>query len=90
MKKLYKFKWNFPYGIVDGLFIADEKDVENLYERTIDFGDILGRFSKVSGIVNYKDIEEISDCQGLVVQLEELFGKTISGYNPLEFLKREE
>lgn len=85
MLKLYKFFWDCGrQGNIEGVFIAEESDVEKL--SYVYFGEVLGKHSEIGGDLEEKDITIVSEDQELISKLEEVFGsKTISGYNPLEY-----
>jgi hypothetical protein len=91
MRKLYSFGIDYGrQGYLEGLFIAEEKDVAELVGKEVYFGEVLGKHSEVVA-----DMEEsffkVIDVPANVVQiLEEKIGVTISGYNPFDFIEEEE
>ncbi|HID0769541.1 TPA: hypothetical protein ACXC99_003638 [Clostridium botulinum] len=88
MKKLYKFYWDCGrQGDVEGMFIADEKEIEGAIDEEVYFGEILGKHSEVYGTIEQGDIEEIKVSQTTVKEMEEIIGSTISGYNPLNYIQ---
>lgn len=86
MKKIYNFHWDCGrQGDVVSLFIANEKDVEAAMGKNIEFGEILGKHSDVSGTLEERDISVRTDDQDFIKKFEEIMGTgTISGHNPLE------
>ena len=92
MKKLYEFYWDYSrYGELEGLFIAEEEDVDKLIGETVYFGEVLGKHSEVFGDIDKEDIIIKSEDQGLIRDLQEVFsGSTLSGYNPLDYYEPEE
>lgn len=87
MKKLYEFFWDCGrMGDVEGLFIADDAEVERLIGRDVYFGEILGKHSEVTGTLDKEDLKVLTDDQEFLTKLTELtgFDSTISGYNPIE------
>jgi len=87
MKKLYVFYWDCGRsGSVEGIFIAEEKDVKNAIGKNVYFGEILGKHSEVYGILEEKDFKKIKVSDITIKELEEVIGDTISGYNPLAYL----
>ena len=92
MKKLYEFYWDYSrYGELEGLFIAEEEDVDKLIGETVYFGEVLGKHSEVFGSIDKEDIIIKSEDQGLIRDLQEVFsGSTLSGYNPLDYYEPEE
>lgn len=92
MKKLYEFYWDYSrHGELEGLFIAEEEDVDKLIGETVYFGEVLGKHSEVFGDIDKEDIIIKSEDQGLIRDLQEVFsGSTLSGYNPLDYYEPEE
>ncbi|WP_297639644.1 hypothetical protein [uncultured Clostridium sp.] len=90
MKKLYKFYWDCGrQGEVEGVFIADETELENAIGENIYFGEILGKHSEVYGVLEKEDIEEIKVSKNTLEELEKILGNSISGYNPLGYVRYE-
>lgn len=86
MKKLYSFYWDCGrMGDLQGLFIAEEADVQKVLGKEVYFGEVLGKHSEVYGTVDNNDIEVVSEDQEKVEWLENLLGSTVSGYNPLDY-----
>ena len=89
MKKLCRFHWDCGrQGDVTGLFVADAEEIENAIGMRVYFGEILGKHSEVYGELEEDDIEVISEDQEKIDWLIGLMdGWTISGYNPLHYLR---
>ena len=86
MKKLWKFTWDCGrMGQLDGLFIADEAEVQAIIGKHVEFGEVLGKFSDVGGPIEEGEIVELTDDQDFLEQAEALLGTSISGYNPLDY-----
>jgi hypothetical protein len=51
------------------------------------FGEILGKHSEVYGILEEGDIEEVKVSETTIKEMEEVLGSSISGYNPLNYLR---
>lgn len=86
MKALYKM--NFDYGrsgSLEGLFIAEKKYINYLVEQEleVDFGEALGKHSKVCGRVASEEITMVS-IDVNVLEVIEKYGLE-NGYNPLEY-----
>lgn len=48
MKKLYSFELDWGrMGSLEGLFIAEEKDVKDIIGKNVQFGEVLGKHSDV-------------------------------------------
>ena len=91
MKKLYSFYWDCGrMGDLQGLFIAEESEVQKILGKEVYFGEVLGKHSEVSGTVDDEDIEVKSEDQEKVEWLENLLGSTVSGYNPLDYYEPSE
>lgn len=86
-KILVKYNQDLYYGVLSGLFITTEKELERLKEDDCCFGDVLGKYSDV--VVNdaFEHCEVMSHDQDLIRDLENVFGSSlISGYNPIDYL----
>jgi hypothetical protein len=91
MLKLYSFHWDCGRsGDLDGLFVAEEDQVESAIGKRLYFGEVLGKHSDVEGILEASDLEEVSSEQDKITWLVDLLGTSISGFNPLEALAEEE
>ena len=92
MRKLFKFELDYGrMGFVDGLFIAEETDVQNAMGKEVYFGEILGKYSEVYCELDSSNVRAISDDQEKIEWIRSLVGfDTISGYNPLEYIYKEE
>lgn len=91
MRKLYSFFWDCGrLGDVEGLFIAEESEVDSAIGSQVSFGEILGKHSDISGTLSSVDLKVISDEQDRIDWLLGIIGHTVSGYNPLEYVRQEE
>lgn len=89
MYKLYSFNWYFGRdGELSGVFIAKPEDVENLYGKYIDFGEALGKHSCVRGTIEKDEIKEIPVSEQTIIELKQVLGNTISGYNPFDYMEQ--
>lgn len=92
MKKLYSFFWDYGrMGDLDGLFVAEDSEINALIGKRIYFGGVLGKHSEIEGILEEGDITVKSDDQDFVTKFVEIMGEgTVSGFNPLDFYDSEE
>lgn len=91
MKKLYSFYWDCGrMGDLQGLFIAEESEVQKILGKEVYFGEVLGKHSEIYGTVDIDDIKEVSSDTEKVEWLENLLGSTVSGYNPLDYFEPDE
>lgn len=92
MNKLYAFHWDCGRsGDINGLFVADDKLVNDIVGSRLHFGEILGKHSDISGTLDLKDLTVKSEDQDFINKLVEVIGSTtISGYNPLGYLPEED
>lgn len=89
-KRLWKFKWEYErMGDVEGLFIATKKEVDSMIGIEVYFGEILGKHSEVYGEIEDGDIIESYASDATVEELEDMFGKSICGYNPLDYISED-
>ena len=87
MRKIYEFYWDCGrMGILEGLFIADSEDVEQIIGDEIYFGEVLGKHSEVFGVLKEDDLTVKTEDQDFIEKFIAIFGDgTISGYNPLDY-----
>ena len=87
MEKLWKFHWDCGgQGDLYGVFVATEEEVQSLVGKRVDFGEALGKHSNVYGTIVKGEIVEVTDNPEVVRILKGACGRTISGYNPLQYL----
>lgn len=87
MKGIYKFEWDFSYGILSGIFTADSEDISLLENNNIvlKFGEVLGKHSYLDDVrLNPGDFIKVTDNQDLVKAFED--NNMYCGYNPLNIL----
>lgn len=86
MKAIYKMNANCGRnGNLYGIFIAEKEYVKILVEKQIEvyFGEVLGKYSDISGCLEEKEFTLISEDQKLVKQFKEL--KMETGFNPFHY-----
>ena len=87
IEKLYAFEFSCGrMGILEGLFIAKENSVKDLIGTEIYFGEVLGKHSEIFSKIESTMVVEKSDDADLIKKLKDIFGNTISGYNPFDYL----
>lgn len=93
VKKLYKFELNEYYANLYGLFITTEEEINNAIGKTINFGDVAGKYSEVYTHLDRDHIHELKVNKTTIDDLLEANGTdngcTIVGYNPLDYLDRD-
>lgn len=90
-EKLYKFYWDCGRaGDLEGVFIAEEKTIADSIGSEVYFGEVLGKHSDVHGTLDEDDLEIIDMSEELLSELKEKLGRTISGYNPLNYIEEDE
>jgi len=88
MKKLFSFDWDCgSMGSIDGLFIATQEEVDALVGKEIYFGEVLGKYSEIYGTIEPDEIKVRITDQNVIVALLIVFGNTLCGYNPLDYLE---
>lgn len=87
MNKLYKFEWDCGrQGSVEGLFISTEDKVKELIGKEVYFGEILGKHSEIYGVIEEGEIVEVKLSKETISELYKVFGETISGYDPFNYI----
>ncbi|RXZ77940.1 hypothetical protein EBB07_28180 [Paenibacillaceae bacterium] len=85
---LWRMVWDFGrIGEVRGVFIATQKQVSNAIGKYIRFGEVLGKYSEVGGILHEDCLERISVSSGAIEEISSHLGSTWSGYNPLSYVR---
>lgn len=92
MLKLYSFYCDCGRsGSLDGLFVAEESEVEDAIGKDVYFGEVLGKHSEIYGTLKEKDLEVVSDDQEKIQWLVDVIGSVdISGFNPLDYCSESE
>ena len=85
MKYLYEFYEDCGrMGELNGIFVADEKDIENLIGKNVYFGEVLGKHSDIDvDITKHNFIKQDLDSE-TVEKVSKILGETWSGFNPVE------
>lgn len=86
MENLYKFQYDFNYGVVEGLFLAEESEIQKITGTEICFGEVLGKHSDIFVDIEEDDFEKIKISKKAILELKNIFGNTISGYNPFDYI----
>ena len=90
MLKLYKFRWDAGrMGSVHSTFLADSDFVEKCMGQHIDFGEILGKHSEITGTLTAEDLEVLTDDQEFLAKFKQILGGFSVGHNPLDYLPEE-
>lgn len=77
-------------GELDGLFVADQSEVDALIGKELYFGEVLGKHSEIYGTLEADEITVKSDDPAFMKKFIEVMGAgTISGFNPLEYYEAE-
>jgi len=81
MEKLYYFCWESIIAPIEGLFIAKEDDIKKLIGKKLDLSEY-GESNKI----RKRDIEEKNVSPSTLAELKAVFGDTICGFNPLDYV----
>jgi len=91
MKYLVKFYWYCGrMGSLNGLFVCSQDEYEDLIGQEVYFGEVLGKHSEIYGTLEEDHLRIVSDDQDKIDWLVELLGCSISGFNPMEYLREDE
>lgn len=92
MFNLYRFEFDCGrMGVVESIFAATEEKVSKVFGKKVYFGEILGKHSEIFCTVEPEMITLLTDDSRFVQKLVDIMDdKTISGYNPLEYIDWEE
>lgn len=85
---LWKFYWDCGrQGDLEGIFVATEKEVNDLIGKDVNFGEVLGKHSEVYGTIEKDEITKIDLDSETVEKVTKVLGETWSGYNPLGYVR---
>jgi hypothetical protein len=85
--KLYQFnKYFHRQSDIEGVFIAEPEQINDLIGSNVYFGEALGKHSNVGCVIAEQDIKELQVLDSTVDDLLKVIGTDISGYNPLNYL----
>ena len=83
MKKLWKIEWDLCYGKLCGIFLATDKEVNNIIGKELYMGEENGKHSEVCWTVEDGEIELFSDNEYVISNVKPF------GYNPFDYLDTE-
>jgi hypothetical protein len=72
-------------GELEGLFITTKPELERLYGKVLYFGEVLGKHSDVSLLIEPRQFTLKSEDQAFIDQLADVCGTDISGLNPFSY-----
>lgn len=89
MKKLYKYSEYFGRaGDLEGIFVAEERDIDQSMGGEVNFGEVLGKHSDITGTIDKDTILILTEDQDFIAKFEE-YGLA-SGTNIVEqYLEQE-
>lgn len=87
-KILVKWGWGFRGGVVEGLFVTTQSELNKAFGQEVYFGEILGKHSEVEGVLEEHEFEIISTDKAFVEQFQSIVG--YFGYNPLDYISEED
>ena len=89
MKKIYKFQADFGrMGVLDGVFVSTDENLQELYGKEIYFGEVLGKHSEVILTLDPKHIIEVTDDEKFIELFEQY--NLENGYNPFDYYEEDE
>lgn len=88
-KALWKYYWYLGrQGIVEGLFVEDEDEVNLCIGREVYFGEILGKHSEVYGELKSEHLKKLTEDPVIVDFFEQQMHSF--GYNPISAIRDNE
>ena len=90
MNYLWGFHWNCGrQGVLEGLFVATEDEINDLIGQRVYFGEVLGKYSEIYGPIEEEEITKVGLDVETVEKITDVLGDTWSGYNPFDFVEEE-
>ena len=85
MKYLYRFYEDCGrMGSLDGIFVAEESDVDALIGQNLYFGEVLGKHSDIDVDFTKDSFEKMDVSQSAIDEVSKVLGNSWSGWNPVE------
>lgn len=86
MKKLYNFYLDCGrMGVLEGLFISTDKEINESIGKEMHFEEVLGKYSEISEELDENHITIASQDTLFVSAFEHAIGPSF-GYNPLDYI----
>lgn len=90
MKAIYRLNFDAGrMGSLAGIFVSEKQTMEKLIAsgKDVEFGEVLGKHSEISGPIEAGDIEFISDDPAVVEMFEK--HNMATGYDPFDYITDE-
>lgn len=81
--KYYEYELKSRYGIVCGIFLASDNEIEDLLSKEVYLGEVLGKHSEIYHHFRKCDLKVFEDRKDRVKELMDKYGDTIIGLNPI-------
>lgn len=72
-------------GSVEGVFISTPEEIKSAIGKTVYFGEVLGKHSEISGTLEEKDIQLVTQDPKAIQVIEDC--NLTTGFNPLDYLE---
>lgn len=82
-ENIYKFKGDFYYAVIEGIFVANEDAMKFILNKEIQFGEIAGKHSDLNWILDEDEITLISSDKDLVNLFKD--NNFATGINPFDY-----
>lgn len=92
-KELKLFQLNVDFGRmgdIDGLFAAEQSEIDAAIGKRVYLGEVLGKHSEVYFDLQEEMLTTLEVSSEAVAKIVEATGVSISGYNPLEYIEEDE
>lgn len=87
-------RWSHDFrrmGSLEALFVTTQEELDEYYGREVYFGEVLGKHSDIAARFKKEDVTILSEDQEKIEWLlsicSPLDKTTISGYNPIAYIK---
>lgn len=74
-------------GAIEGLFTADDAEVEAAIGKRVEFGEVLGKHSDIGGTLEASEFVALTDDPDFVEKFDRF--KCGSGFNPFDYMVTE-
>jgi hypothetical protein len=88
--KMYRMELDVGrMGVLSGLFICEDNELQTIIGKEGYFDECLGKHSEINWPFEMEDFEEIPVSQQTIDEFLALTGTTISGYNPFLYISQD-
>jgi len=83
-ESIFKFSKDFGrMGFLSGVFVAEQKDINDLIGKEVYFGEVLGKHSDIYCTLEQEDFQQLTDDKDFIEKFKNF--QLSTGINPLHY-----